>query len=742
MNALRFLGWLALGSLLVASCSVDDGYTYGTGGSAQGGGTTGGQSNRGGSGGTSPTGGSGGGNPAEGGSSDGSGGDTEAASGGDTEAASGGDPGANGGRSDSGGAAGESGGSGPENCVSECELGLEQCGSTGVEECRAQGNGCNAWVSTIECGSRQTCVEAGATASCQCEANACTQVGTTCQDGQTVATCARDADACLYVASTRACASPQSCGGTAPSAACSLTCSDSCTQGQTACVGGGLATCTVGTNGCRSYGAPAACPSTHQSCTGTAGTAACTCKADPVCKTAAATCASTTTLANCARDAQGCFFENSSSACSNGACSGGACCTNACTVGQKTCVTGGLATCSVASNGCTAYGSPAACTNTGAVCSGSSCACPSGTTLCGTECVNTATNANHCGACGRSCLAGAAATGQCAASVCQPFTLQGVGPLTPPLLIDPITVPLSSNATKLYATLSGTAAASIDAQSGAILLSPANIYATSNFGPSGLSSQSASTLYGLDNSTGTARLVAITKSTMAASTVSYTQPAGTDLWVGVVPGTVQQLCVLARAGWWVLQCQGTSGTTTVNVCSDGPESSCPGRTAFAADSTGLVWGPEGLSPDEAPPSGFNVLYLSTPAALATPTKLTLPTDTSPRVIAVDAQYIYWFDAGVGKRFYKTVRAAAGTTTQLSSSPIANIPAQLAFDSTHLYWTDTTVGTVSRVALASTSPQAPVVIATGQVGPTGIAVDGSAVYWINGSGNALMKMRKP
>jgi hypothetical protein len=79
---------------------------------------------------------------------------------------------------------------------------------------------------------------------------------------------------------------------------------------------------------------------------------------DLVCAGVGNTCADPSTLAACAQDADACFYESSSSPCTDGACSGGAgaasCCTNACTVGTQ-CLSGStLQTCAVASNGCTA----------------------------------------------------------------------------------------------------------------------------------------------------------------------------------------------------------------------------------------------------------------------------------------------------------------------------------------------------------------------------------------------------
>ena len=300
--------------------------------------------------------------------------------------------------------------SGPDapTCVDECTLGHSQCISGGVQTCKTQPSGCTKWVTTSTCGTHQACAIKGGTAACGCTASTCTLAGTVCQDAQTVATCTQDADGCLYVASTSSCTMPMSCSGMAPNAGCSLTCSNSCTQGQTTCMAGGLATCTLGANGCWAYAAPVACGA-RQTCGGTAGTATCSCNTDPTCSAVGMTCASPTSLATCAKDPQGCFYVAMSTTCSNGACSAGACCTNTCTPGEKTCMPGGLATCVQGANGCWAYGAAAACgsrqTCTGAAGAGA-CTCNTDP-VCGNStgniCPTTSTTAT-CSVDGQNCI--------------------------------------------------------------------------------------------------------------------------------------------------------------------------------------------------------------------------------------------------------------------------------------------------------------------------------------------------
>jgi hypothetical protein len=213
-------------------------------------------------------------------------------------------------------------------CMDECNPGSSGCAAnTGaVQKCVGDAN-CARWVTMATCGSHQACTNtASGSASCTCVPSVCAQQGEGCQDKQTLVTCNVDQNGCLYVASIVTCPSSQSCSGTTPNAACSSTCTGSCAETQTACVPGGLATCSDANGACWAYGTPVGC-GPHQGCTGTAGSAACTCNVDPVCASVGAACVTPSTIANCAQDAQGCFYQSwsSSSSCVPGTCSGGRC---------------------------------------------------------------------------------------------------------------------------------------------------------------------------------------------------------------------------------------------------------------------------------------------------------------------------------------------------------------------------------------------------------------------------------
>jgi hypothetical protein len=252
-------------------------------------------------------------------------------------------------------------------CSGTCSPGTTQCSGSSLQRC----DGTGVWGQPMACGSHQGCTGGGdaGPAACACNVDpTCSMSGAACASGTTIAACAQDAQGCWYPSSTSMC-SNGACFGSAGSAQC---CTNSCTNGATQCGGAGLQTCVMQGNGCTAWNAGTAC-GTHQSCTGSAGSAGCTCAADSTCSSAGNVCVDSTTMATCAADSQNCIYTASTSTC-----------------------------------------------GTNKICNNGSCVCANGYTPCGTTCADTQTDNNNCGSCGKVCplLSSPSSGATCTAGTC------------------------------------------------------------------------------------------------------------------------------------------------------------------------------------------------------------------------------------------------------------------------------------------------------------------------------------
>lgn len=104
---------------------------------------------------------------------------------------------------------------------------------------------------------------------------------------------------------------------------------------------------------------------------------------------------------------------------------------------------------------------------------------------------------------------------------------------------------------------------------------------------------------------------------------------------------------------------------------------------------------------------------------------------TPWDVAADATHVYWsnYDGGEIKRRHHTTGAAEVVATGQAA------PVGIALTSSHVYFAAETSDQIKRVPLAGGAVE---VIVGGQASPTYVAVDSDSVYWTNYSNGTVMK----
>jgi hypothetical protein len=225
-----------------------------------------------------------------------------------------------------------------------CTVVGDTCSGSSSLHCAKDTDNCIFNQATTACGQRQTCN--GNTGLCECNASTCGTPGTFCDSNSQLATCAQDANSCFFVSGTpTVCTSNETCTGSPGSASCSCNAAPgACTTGHagTFCsTGTEVTTCVADAHGCVTSAGPTACGA-RQSCGGAAGSAACSCNPGPAGCTAPGTfCSSTGTQSLCQQDSDHCFFVDAATG------------TTACPT-DETCKTAGIGQTCTCDNTCTA----------------------------------------------------------------------------------------------------------------------------------------------------------------------------------------------------------------------------------------------------------------------------------------------------------------------------------------------------------------------------------------------------
>ena len=164
----------------------------------------------------------------------------------------------------------------------------------------------------------------------------------------------------------------------------------------------------------------------------------------------------------------------------------------------------------------------------------------------------------------------------------------------------------------------------------------------------------------------------------------------------------------------VAACGSSSNRTSIELASGSPY-------GIAVDTTNVYWTNTGGGP------AGTIINLVMKVPLGGGLAVTLASGEGALGIAVDATSVYWTDMGD----FKLMKAplAGGTPVTLASD--LDFPNGIAVDSTSVYWTNSGntggSGTVMKIPLDGGTP---VTLAAGQNTPSGIAVDSTNVYWTN------------
>ena len=322
----------------------------------------------------------------------------------------------------------DGGDAGDAACQNACTLGAMRCGPNGgIETCVTGQSTCTVWGTEAACGTHQVCGASGSSVACACKTSSCTTAGDFCSSATEKTTCAVDGDGCFFAtAGPTACGSHQSCSGAAGSATCTCNVDPNCASGtDTFCASTTSESfCASDADHCFFVDHTTSCGG-NQTCTGSRPTGACTCNAaPPQCTADGVTfCDSNGNSETCKKDGNGCFTVTTTTCGSHQTCNAtsGQCACNASACGQAGSFcdgSGKLVTCASDANNCVFVSAgPTSCT-ANETCTGAS---PNAACTC-----NAAPSACAGGAAGKFCTNGTSEVTTCTADAHQCVTIASV----------------------------------------------------------------------------------------------------------------------------------------------------------------------------------------------------------------------------------------------------------------------------------------------------------------------------
>lgn len=316
------------------------------------------------------------------------------------------------------------------------------------------------------------------------------------------------------------------------------------------------------------------------------------------------------------------------------------------------------------------------CTDMGAVCVGGMCMCPAGQTDCGGACVDMSADAKNCGACGHDCLGGA-----CQAGACQPVVLASGQSY-------PTEIAVSSSV--VFWINSG--------PNGAIMQVPSSggtvsVAAASQTTPTNLAVDSASVYWTID--------IGIRK-----VPISGGLPTAVTNWGSAYHP--RGLALDASSIYWLSDAGEVRKLPLSGGANPAPfKSGLVNPVGLSIDAANLYW--EDNTALQAMPKGGGAVTTLDPAALSG--------------FAVGGSYVYYFVSGSPKDQLKKTPIAGGASTILGGYDTSRVSA---VDSAYVYVT--AAGDLYRVAINGGSG----VLLAKNAKPSGLAVDGTAIYWTSGT----------